>query len=542
VTIVTLFRWVTTAFVLFVFLLARPARADESRRILIAVGHTEGLLDEAPLKHAGHDAARVRDLFVQMGRVRPADAILLQNPSVDALEGALRSAKDLVAQSPDHPTQVFFYFSGHGDRDQLHLGADVYPVATLSDRLGQIPAQLRVVVTDACRTASVRAKGAASKPGFAISLSPIAEAEGSVWLYASADGEAAQESDELAGAIFTHHLLNGLAGAADVNGDKRVTLEEAYEYAHGRTMARAFRGSGTVQRPTAKFDLRLHAPLTITEIGGNRATLRIPAAQDVYYLVSSKRAETTVAELWSAPERATSLSLPPGEYTVQRRAAGHVGLARVALAGRETRELGVGDFVGASTGDLVVAKGEGALLAERDHAVDHASLGPPKNELLGMYAVTASSRLPVLQGAGFQYTHLFGRVFVAGAFDATGGARRTSENHEVMTALGANARVGVELLSNPVALRVSLGPSLRYLMQDLSRLDSESIQAAGYPSTTSHRAWVPGLVLGAEVERAVVGPLFVYVGGRVEALALQVEDRSQGAFAASALGGLGLRL
>ena len=54
--------------------------------------------------------------------------------------------------------------------------------------------------------------------------------EGRLLLAASSEGEEAFESPELEHGVFTHFLLEGLGGAADLNADYHVTVWELYEY------------------------------------------------------------------------------------------------------------------------------------------------------------------------------------------------------------------------------------------------------------------------------------------------------------------------
>jgi hypothetical protein len=490
------------------------------RRILIAVGHTEGLLDESALKHASKDAVRVRDVFVQMGHVRPTDAIVLQNPDVAALSNAIRGAKSLAESTSDRAVQVFFYFSGHGDRERLHLGRELFSMSDLSAKLNEIPAQLRVVVTDACRTANVRQKGASVEPGFAISLS-APEAEGSVWLYASAEGETAQESDELKGAIFTHNLLNGLSGAADTNGDKRVTLDEAYAYAHAQTMVRSFRGSGTVQRPTAKFDVNLHAPITLTDIPGDRATVRVPQAKDIYYLVSTApagaRGSTVVAELWSSDERATELSLPPGKYAVQRRSNGQLGYVEIAVGQRETRQLAADDF-------RIVPEEALSRKGQADTATPEVSWVRGDRLSLG-YALTDSTHLPLLQGIGADYTHKMGAWLGIVGVEGALGQRDTAENHESVKLAGASLAAGRSFDFAHYDLRVTLGPQVRYAFQELTRHDSDRTTIGGYAATQTYGSWLPGGHLAMEGARTLGRNWVLYARVRGGAEAVRVEDR-----------------
>ncbi len=68
--------------------------------------------------------------------------------------------------------------------------------------------------------------------------------EGRLLLSASSEGEDAFESPQLEHGVFTHFLLRGLDGAADLNEDFHVTVWELYEYvaAHVTDFVNAERG------------------------------------------------------------------------------------------------------------------------------------------------------------------------------------------------------------------------------------------------------------------------------------------------------------
>src|SRR5690606_26313350 len=121
-------------------------------------------------------------------------------------------------------------------------------------------------------------KGFTADEPFAISAAMLPQASGQVWLHASSDGEAAQESDELQGAIFTHAWLNGLRGAADANGDARVTLDESFAFAHSRTLIRSAKSSGVLQKPEAVVSLREGGPVVLTQTAARMGTLSLPQA------------------------------------------------------------------------------------------------------------------------------------------------------------------------------------------------------------------------------------------------------------------------
>ena len=73
--------------------------------------------------------------------------------------------------------------------------------------------------------------------------------EGRLVLSAASEGEEAFESPELERGVFTHFLLEGLDGAADLNGDYHVTVWELYEYVAARVPDFVAAERGETQRP-----------------------------------------------------------------------------------------------------------------------------------------------------------------------------------------------------------------------------------------------------------------------------------------------------
>jgi len=73
--------------------------------------------------------------------------------------------------------------------------------------------------------------------------------EGRLLLAASSEGEEAFESDDLEHGVFTHFLLEGLGGEADLNGDYHVTVWELYEYVAARVPAFVATERGEPQHP-----------------------------------------------------------------------------------------------------------------------------------------------------------------------------------------------------------------------------------------------------------------------------------------------------
>lgn len=502
---------------------ATVARA-EPLRVLVAVGHRAGLRGEAPLKHAVRDAERVRDLFVRLGGVRPEHALLLREPTGAALGAALDRAAQIARAGRRDEVALLFYFSGHGDRERLHLGPERVALRDIDAKLAAAPAALRIVIADACRTGDVRPKGFAAEEPFAISLSS-GGASGVVRIHASADGEVAQESDDLGGAVFTHYWLAGLAGAADADGDARVTLSEAYAFAYHQTLFRSARASGVVQRPEAVFDVKEAAPIVLTQTA-RASAIRVPRASDAHYVVYALGSRTVAAELWSAPDRAVTLAVPPGRYVVHRRAGGRSAAVEIALGKGEQRELGPSEFR-AVAGETLAQKGGDIVLAP--------------DELGAFYAARRGRLVDLGHEAGFRYAHAWDGAWALGVGAFVGvGDRDTALQTSDLTWFGAEATLERRARVGDVLLRAGLGPRVLGLVQTLRRADAERVARAGYDAERRFRAAAVGghALLGA---RWLVSPrAWLGLEGTGELLGAELEGSAALLWSAGAGASVGL--
>jgi hypothetical protein len=269
--------------------LAAPPPASRDV-VAVVVGANIGGADDAPLHFATSDARRVADLLAELGQVGPGNTIVVTADTPEQVLAALRQARDRAQAlaGSGRPKTFVFYYSGHGDDDSIHLAKGVVAMSDLRTAIAAIPVDLRLSIVDACRTGG-RAKGVGSGPAFDLAAAPDAP-HGSVELRASSVGEAAQESDELGGAVFTHFLISGLRGAADADRDGRVTLAELYAYTYRATLRRTtsapilqhpsvqmnLSGAGEVvltpRRPVRRRSSRSHAVRSATSSSLDRAT------------------------------------------------------------------------------------------------------------------------------------------------------------------------------------------------------------------------------------------------------------------------------
>ncbi|HEY2512900.1 MAG TPA: caspase family protein [Polyangiaceae bacterium] len=506
-------RWFRAVLVALVFvLLGREAGAEQPLRLLIAVGSRAGLAEEPALKHADTDASRVRSVLVDRGGVSADDATVLAEPSRAALWAAIDRARLKAAGHKPEDVTLLFYFSGHGDREALHLGDDRVLLTELAAKLGEVPAALQIAITDACRTN--REKGFVADEPFAISAMSGSQATGQVWLHASRDGEAAQESDEIQGAIFTHAWLNGLRGAADANGDARVTLEESFAFARSQTLIRSAKSSGVLQKPEAIVNLRELAPIVLTQTSEPMATLSLPMARDTHFLVYAAGVKGVLSELWGLPERRVVLAVPPGHYMVQRRLGGIGAVAQVELGAGERRELGEGDFHDSSL-EALARKGESAP----------PDVAPPRpeperhNEIVAGYAAGGDTRTGLVQGPRLDYALAWGHAAVTAGAGMDLAGRTTAGTSEQLVSGFGRAAIELRVPVGPGSLRLGAGARAGWLAQSLH-------PQAGGPTTTNG-AFVGGPEVSAALRGRLGSTFFAELGAAGNVLFVRQESKVQ---------------
>lgn len=299
------------------------ASGAEPRRVGVFVGSNAAPSGRTPLQHAITDAARLRDVFIDLGAMNAADATLLAAPSAEEILGVL---KKLDLSSED---VLVFYYSGHADDRALLLGRTELPMPDLRAALDALPAKLSLHLLDACRSGALtRLKGA--KLGKPFSVRADQAGEGRVVITSSAEFEDSQESDRLGGSFFTLHLASGLRGAADADSDGAVTLAEAYRYVYGRTVESTMSTTAGPQHPTFRYDMRGRGDVVLTWPGaGDAAYLGLHTGGE--YLIVDDRTGHVIAEVRAASDD-SQLSLRPGAYRVQKRTRAATFEGRIDLA------------------------------------------------------------------------------------------------------------------------------------------------------------------------------------------------------------------
>jgi hypothetical protein len=301
---------------------ARPAAADTRlQRYALIVGANFGGADRPLLKYGVSDAERFARVMVDLGGVEPEHSTVLRQPKLrellDAIDLLTRRVTDAarLAAPGTARTEVVVYYSGHADEKGLLLGEDRYSYRSLRDRLDQIPADVRIAVLDACASgAFTRIKGGTARAPFLVDQS--ATMRGHAFLTSSAATEVAQESDRIRASYFTHYLVSGLRGAADMSGDGRVSLNEAYQFAFSETLGRTVDSRGGAQHPSYDINMSGTGDVVMTDVRQMSATLVLAEDIDGRFFIRNA-AQELIAEVYKPLGRTVALGVEPGVYEVR---------------------------------------------------------------------------------------------------------------------------------------------------------------------------------------------------------------------------------
>ncbi|MGH9887093.1 MAG: caspase family protein, partial [bacterium] len=229
-----------------------------------------------------------------------------------ALTGTGQRARE--ARAGAARVEVIVYFSGHADDQGLMLGRELLPYRELRASVAALGADVGITILDACASGAItRLKGGQVHPGFLGGIGH--EAQGYAFLTSSSENEAAQESERLGGSFFTHALVTGLRGAADVTGDGRVTLNEAYQFAFHETLAETTPTEGGAQHPSYDIKMAGTGDVVMTDVRQTSSSLVLGEEYDGrFYVLNEKR--QLVAELYKPYGRRVELGLDAGTYDV----------------------------------------------------------------------------------------------------------------------------------------------------------------------------------------------------------------------------------
>ena len=468
-----------------------PAQGALAQRFAIAIGNNAGDEGEETLRWAENDAARTHALLVELGDVAPEDAVLLRGADADAVRAALRGLREKLARAQARDAVVFAYFSGHGDAGSLHLAGTRLGLQELEQLLRETRAATLVTVIDACRDeqpAGVRNKGARHDKPFDIQLRRDNGRTGRVTITSAGRNEVAQESDQLRSSFFTHHLLSGMRGAADRDGDRQVNLDELYHYAYHHTLASSHAHLAAVQHPQLDVELQGEGDLVITRLTHAGAVLGLPAAVGGDFLIVDDGNGDVVAQVWKPQGRPAQLALEPGRFRVQLRHDSQVYATEVGL------EWG----------------GQHALIPEsfeRQELREAQHKGHALDPSLGVFFVSGRVGRPTVANQGLAWGgaartawDLAGlRVLAEAQLSAASAENPILARTYFETRLGAG--VGPRFTLAPLSIYVGATLGLLWIHEQATRVArDDAVEVLGVPRHTSGNALSPYLAPAMSLE------------------------------------------
>jgi len=310
--------------ILVAFLNAAPQKVE---RFLLVAGANNGGTDRVKLRYAESDANSFAGVMSQMGGVAQGNVLRIFDPNAQAMQnGFAELEKRIQSKETGVRKEVIVYYSGHADEKGLRLGGDVYSWADFRKNVNNINADVKVAILDACGSGAItRTKGGVSRPAFMQDAS--SEMKGYAFLTSSNENEASQESDRIKGSFFTHALVGGLRGAADMTGNGKVTLSEAYQYAFDETLRNTQNTSAGSQHPNRDMNLAGTGDIVMTDLRETSAVLTLDSNLEGRLFIRDEQGNL-FAELNKIRGRQIELGMPVGKYSIQMEAPSKMWMAK----------------------------------------------------------------------------------------------------------------------------------------------------------------------------------------------------------------------
>jgi hypothetical protein len=404
-----------------------PADATVLRRFALVISSNDGGPSRTRLRFANSDAESVGRVLGSLGGVRESDLIMIRDTTRAGLNQAFSELRSRVAREsrPKVRREVFVYFSGHSDEEGLLLGAERVSYRDLRQAIDATGADVRIVILDSCASgALIRLKGGVHRAPF---LSDVSiQARGHAFLTASSANEAAQESDRVGAAFFTHFLLSGMRGAADANHDRRVTLNEAYQFAYAETLQRTETSRAGAQHPNYDIQLAGTGDVVMTDL--RASTARLVLARELSGRIYVRDGgDRLVAELRKDPTYPVELGLEPGTYHVVLDRDGTITRGDFDLSGSARVEVAAANLTAVAP---MVAVRRGGELAPYE----------PPSPTVGPGTVAATAAPPR------RYRHVGFDLVLAPGYRMSGNTGEPVEHAFMLGLLGHSDRVrGVQL-------------------------------------------------------------------------------------------------
>jgi hypothetical protein len=325
------------AVIIFLGLSIRNATAD---RYALLVGNNSAEGNFEQLRYVQNDLRSLKGILGDFCGFEGSRIVTMYNGTPRELEQAVKTLGERMAGGKDN--LFLFYYSGHADRTSLKMGAESYPLDSLRRILSNFPSDLRIGIFDACQSGSfTRIKGGKLDEPFL--FKDDGKTKGQVILCSSSINENAQESDALGNSVFTFHFVNALRGSADLSGDGRVTLSEAYQYAYNHTLSNTAGTPGGVQHPSYQFKIQGEGDIVLADL--NNPLRGIMLGSDVMGDITIMGPDNVVvADLNKATSKGVMIALGQGAYRVINGRGGKRSQASITVPERSAATVRSADF------------------------------------------------------------------------------------------------------------------------------------------------------------------------------------------------------
>jgi hypothetical protein len=323
------------------------------RRFALVIGNNSTLdPSQAPLRFADDDAARMAEVLLEVGvdvellaafdrdtqAVFPEIVAGSRAPTPSAVEAAWERLVRRMQEAADGGARVelLFFYSGHGDvgsdgQGYLTLQAGKLTRTDLFRKILEMsPADANHLVIDACRSEQFVLSRGGDRPWKPDRAD--ADATGEVQRYldrshlgafpntcvvlAHSADQQTHEWEHYRGGIFSHQVISGLRGAADLNGDGRIEYSEL-----GAFVAAA---NSAVKDPRAKLEVVVRPPadderrpILVHQDVARRRVLLFSGSDPSLYTLEDARG-IRIADIRRADPAPGYVRLPPGDVFVQR--------------------------------------------------------------------------------------------------------------------------------------------------------------------------------------------------------------------------------
>jgi len=217
-------------------------------KVALLIGVSEYELGLAPLPAAIQDIEAMKQVFEDPGMGGFDEVISLTNPERSAMEQAVEK----LFSDRQKDDLLLLYYSGHGivdDSGSFYLAnsktrkteggelsrATATSASFIHESMERSRSKRQVIVLDCCFGGAF-ARGMTAKAGFSsFDIQSQLGGEGRVVLTASTSTQYAFQEADSELSIYTRYLVEGIkTGAADVDNDGWITVDEWHEYARDK--------------------------------------------------------------------------------------------------------------------------------------------------------------------------------------------------------------------------------------------------------------------------------------------------------------------